>query len=303
MDFRHLRYFRVLAEELNFGRAAEALHITQPPLSRQIQQLEQEIGVPLFKRTPKGVELTEAGRQFREEAARVLAMAERAAQRARMAAEGRLGRLDVGVIGSAILNIIPRMVLSFRSLYPEVTVDLHYINKVEQIQALREGRLTVAFHRLSQPTPGISIETVIREPCVVAVHRSHALSKQREITLEDLADQPMILFPSRPRPSVADQIMAMFHAAGIRPKVVQEVGDTITAAAFVSSGFGLCVMPESASSLTLPQVVFRPLTQPHPTIDLDCLYLTDSDSPILSAFLEIVRSFRNERDLPPTTLR
>jgi DNA-binding transcriptional LysR family regulator len=138
---------------------------------------------------------------------------------------------------------------------------------------------------------------------VVAVNRSHPLSKQREIRLEELTDQPLILFPSRPKPSLADHVLAMFHGVGIRPNIVQEVGDTITAAALVSAGFGLCVMPESGSGLTLPHVVFRALAKPHPSIGLECLYVANNDSPILKSFLEIVRGFRNERDLPTTTLR
>jgi len=291
MEFRHLRYFLVLAEDLNFNRAAARLHISQPPLTRQIRQLEIELGVELFLRTPKGVELTAAGRMFREEAQRLLALSERAAERARLAGAGRLGRLDVGIFGSAVLNVIPRMILGFRRLYPDVSVVLHNMNKLEQIEALREGRITIGFNRVLPPAADIVVETVLKEKLIVAINRNHELSHAREVAIADLAGQPMIIFPSAPRPSFADQVYTMCHAAGFAPQVVQEVGDAVTAAALVSSGFGICVMPESAISLQLPQVIFRRLAWPHPTIDLDCLHLRGDQSPILQAFLDIVRGF------------
>lgn len=125
MEFRHLRYFMALADEGNFGRAARRAHISQPPLTRQIRQLEEEFGTRLFERTPKGVELTEAGRLFREEAMKILALAQLAAEKTRMAARGELGRLDVGIFGSAVLNVIPRLILEFRRRYPAVEVHLH----------------------------------------------------------------------------------------------------------------------------------------------------------------------------------
>lgn len=292
MEFRHLRYFLVLAEELNFNRAAARLHISQPPLTRQIRQLEQDLGVELFLRTPKGVELTDAGRLFREEAGRLVSLAERATERTRLAGAGKLGRLDVGIFGSAVLNVIPRMILNFRRLYPDVSVLLHNMNKTEQIEALREGRITIGFNRVLPPAPDIVVETVLKEKLIVAINRNHELSHAREVAIADLAGQPMIIFPSAPRPSFADQVYTMCHGAGFAPQVVQEVGDAVTAAALVSSGFGICVMPESAISLQLPQVIFRRLSWPHPTIDLDCLYHRNDQSPILNAFLDIVRGFR-----------
>lgn len=292
MEFRHLRYFLVLADELNFSRAAARLHISQPPLTRQIQQLEQDLGTPLFLRTPKGVELTEAGRTFRDEARRLVAISEQAVERTRLAGEGRLGRLDVGIFGSAVLNVIPRMILAYRRIYPDVHVVLHNMNKTEQIEALREGRIMIGFNRVLPTTPDIVVETILHEKLIVAINRNHPLCQQREISLADISTQPMIIFPSAPRPSFADQIYAMCHRAGFAPNVVQEVGDAVTAAALVSSGFGICVMPESAISLQLPQIVFRRLEWPHQTIDLDCLYHRKEQSSILRAFLEIVRGFR-----------
>ena len=139
MEFRHLRYFMALAEEGNFGRAAKRVHISQPPLTRQIRQLEEEFGARLFERTPKGVELTEAGRLFREEAVKILALAQLTGEKTRMAARGELGRLDVGIFGSAVLDVIPRLILEFRRRYPAVEVHLHNMTRPAQIQALQAG--------------------------------------------------------------------------------------------------------------------------------------------------------------------
>lgn len=292
MEFRQLRYFLTLAEELNFNRAAVRLHISQPPLTRQIQQLERDFGTPLFSRTPRGVELTEAGRVFREDAQRLVTLAEQTRERARLAGEGHLGRLDVGIFGSAVLNVIPRMILSFRRLFPEVHVVLHNMNKVEQVAALREGRITIGFNRILPVMTDITVEMVLQEKLVVAINRSHRLSAAREIAIADLEGEPMIIFPSTPRPGMADQIYALCHDNGFAPNTVQEVGDPVTAAALVSSGFGLCLFPESATSLQLPQVVFRRLEWPHPTVNLDCLYRSNDQSRILAEFLQIVRGFR-----------
>lgn len=294
MELRHIRYFLAVAEELNFNRAAARLHISQPPLTRQIQQLEADLGVELFIRGPKGVELTNAGRTFRDEAMRLVSLVDRAADRTRLAGEGRLGRLDVGIFGSAVLNVIPRMVLAFRRLYPDVRIELHNMDKLEQIEALRDGRITLGFNRILPPTPDIVVETVLNERLIVAINRNHPYTAKREIAIADLADQPQILFPSKPRPSFADQVQAMCQNNGFKPRIANEVGDAVTAAALVSSGFGLCVMPESAISLQLPQILYRKLEWPHPTIALDCLYLRGNPSPILPAFLEIVRGFRSD---------
>lgn len=296
MEFRHLRYFMALAEEGNFGRAAKRVHISQPPLTRQIRQLEEEFGARLFERTPKGVELTEAGRLFREEAVKILALAQLTGEKTRMAARGELGRLDVGIFGSAVLDVIPRLILEFRRRYPAVEVHLHNMTRPEQIQALQEGRLTVGFVRLFPDAPAMAVETVLKERLMVAINRDNELSRHREIALRAFADQPLILFPSSPRPSLGDHIVALCNREGFTPRVVQEVEDVVTSIALVSSGFGICVVPECATSLRLPRVVYRPLKGSDQIIELACAYRPDDRSPILQSFLEVVRQFRSANE-------
>lgn len=298
LEFRHLRYCVALAEEANFSRAAARLHITQPPLTRQIRQLEDELGVQLFVRTHKGVEITAAGETFLNDAYKILAFADQAAERTRKADRGELGRLDVGIFGSAVLNIIPRLLLNFRQMFPEVDITLHNLTKYAQIEALREGRLTIGFNRILPDETDMTVEPVINEEIVVALKAGHRLAAMAEIPLAELAGEPLILFPNQPRPSLADEVIAHCRAAGFHPQIVQEAGDVVVSVALVSIGFGVCLVPESGRNLQLPEVVYRPLQAPAPTIDLDCVYRTDDDSPILEAFLGIVHSFRALHEQP-----
>lgn len=292
MEMRQLKYFAVLAEELNFNRASTRLHMSQPPLTRQIQQMESELGVQLFVRLPRGLELTAAGLSLQEDARRILGQLQAAKDRAVKADRGQIGRLDVGIFGSAILNHIPRLLLQFRNLYPEVQISLHEQTKAEQLQALREKRLTIGFNRQVSNEPDIVVETVYLEPLLVALQEDHPLAGQPAIGIAQLSVEPLILYPSNVRGGFADTVLNLMRKEGLQPNVVQEVKDVVTAVALVSSGFGLCLTPEAASSLHLPGVVYRPIkADPPPTVDLVCLYRRDDSSPILAAFLDTVRSF------------
>lgn len=297
MELRHIKYFSVLAEELNYSRAAERLCITQPPLTRQIQQLEDELGTPLFVRNSKKVELTVAGQLFREEARTILNMVSQFKERTKQLTEGKIGQLDVGIFGSAILNDIPQLLLSFRQRHPLVNITIHQQGKDEQLQALREKRITVGFNRLVPPEAGIAIEAMFDEPLLVAVHESDSLAGQPLITLNDLIGKPLIIYPNATRNSFAQNVVALFDEAHIAPSIVQDAPDVLTSIALVSSGLGLCITPQSAERLQLPNVIYRPLwAQPMPTIGMSCLYRDDDDSPILKSFLEIVREYTQAKN-------
>jgi len=289
MELRQIRYFLALAEELNFSRAARRLHITQPPLTRQIRQLEEHLGTPLFLRTSRRVELTAAGRTFLGEARGVLAVAERAAERAQMAQRGELGRIEIGIYGSAVFNIIPRLLLRFRTLFPKVDLELHTMTKVEQIAALRDERITIGFNRLFPPAVDIAVETVRQEAMWLAVHEGHHLAASPQVALAELDGEPLILFPSAPRPSMADEVIALCRAEGFQPRVVQETSDVVSAIALVAIGFGVALVPESATNVNLPGLVYRPLAAPRPQIELSCAYRRNDASPTLHEFLKIVR--------------
>ena len=297
MDLRHLRYFIAVAEEENIGRAANRLHISQPPLTRQIQQLEDELGVRLFRRTPKGMELTQAGELVLEEARNIRAVVEQATERTQRAGQGKLGRLDVAIFGSAILDAIPKLLLSFKNTHPEVKVVLHTMTKAEQIDALRQRRITVGFNRMLGPLAEIGTELVTTEALLLAVHERDPLSALPAIPFRALADNPMVLFPTGARPNFVDKVMALCHERGFEPLVSQEVGDAVTGVALVASGFGVCLVPESATTLKIPGVTYRSFIDApsQAFVDLSCIFRLDDQSPILRAFLDTVRAFRDSQ--------
>ncbi len=292
MDLRQMRYFLAVAEERHVGRAAERLHMAQPPLSRQIQALEQELDTQLFMRTPKGVELTEAGQTLLAEVPNLLALAQRATDRTRLAGQGLIGRLDVGLFGSGVLDVIPRLLARFHAARPQVRIVLHNLTKAEQLQALRERRITVGFNRLVPDEAGIAVRTVLREPLVVALPDTHALAARQRLRIPDLDGQPMIVYPNVPMRGLAQEVADAFKAEGARLVVEQEVEDVLTAIALVASGFGLAVTTQSATNLRLPGVAFRPLASRHlRDLELSALWRQGDGSPILAAFLQVLEDF------------
>lgn len=296
MELRQMREFLALAEERNFRRAAERLHMAQPPLTRQIRALEEELGAPLFVRTPKGVDLTEAGQTLLEEVPNLLKLAERAKERTQLTGKGLIGRLDVGVFGSGVLDVIPRLLARFHDARPEVEIELHHLSKAQQIDALRERRITVGFNRLFPREPDLAIEIVLRERLMVAMPKHHPLAKKRDVAVRDMDNEPLILYPNSPLPGLAQQVATAFHREGARMNVVQSVDDVLTSIALVAGGFGLSVATESTASLQLPGVVYRPLNCRYlKDIELACIHRRADPSPILATFLDVVRAFAKER--------
>lgn len=295
MDLRQMRYFLALAEERNFGRAAERLHMAQPPLTRQIRALEEELDTLLFIRTPKGVELTAAGQTLLDEVPNLLHLAQRAKERTKLAGQGQIGRLEVGLFGSGVLDVIPRILARFHAERPEVKIELHNLTKTEQLEALRERRISVGFNRLVPPSDDLEVETVLRERLVVALPVGHTLSTRSEIAIGDMDGEPLILYPNVPMKGLAQEVTNAFRDAGVGLRVEQEVEDVLTAVALVAGGFGLCVTTASSASLNLPGVTYRPLRcDTLSDIELSCLYRKGDPSPILAAFLRVVREFSAE---------
>lgn len=290
-----MRYFLALAEEGNFGRAAERLHMAQPPLTRQIRALEEELGTPLFIRTTKGAELTEAGQALLDEVPNLLGLAQRAKERTQRAGQGLTGRLDVATFGSGILNAIPRVLARFHRERPEVKIVLHNLTKAEQLDALRERRIAVGFNRLVPVQDDLMVEQVLREPMRVGMPVRHALAEKSSIRLADLDNLPLILYPNIPMRGLAEEVSAAFRHEGVRLRVEQQVEDVLTCVALVASGFGLCITTASAASLQLPGVCYRPLDCAHlRDVELSCLYRRGDSSPVLAAFLAVVRDFAAE---------
>lgn len=294
MDVRQLRYFVAVAEERNIGRAAKRLFISQPPLTRQIQQLEDELQVKLFERTAKGVDLTSAGQLFLNESRNILSLIELAQERTQRAGKGQLGRLDVAIFGSGILNTIPDILKRFKAAYPGVNIVLHQMSKAEQIEALRQKRISVGFNRLLAPLPDIDTTVILQDSLMVAVREDHPLASQKSIDIKQLDNEPIVVFPKGARPNFVDLVSRVFQESGTSMNISQTVIDAVTGIALVSAGFGFCLIPSSASVLKLPDVTYLPLTglPENATVDLSCIYLKEDNSPLLSAFLAIVHEYK-----------
>ncbi len=264
--------------------------MAQPPLTRQIHGLEEELGTTLFVRTPRGVELTGAGEVMLQEVPNILAMVKAAREKTQYAGKGYLGRLDVGIFGSGILRVIPHLLAQFHRERPLVRIALYNMTKSQQIQALRERRITIGFNRLVPNEPDIAVEVVDRELLYVGLYEGHPLCAKDRITIGDLEDQPMILYPSSPLRGLALEVISAFRNDGVRLVIGQEVEDVLTCIALVSGRFGLTITTASATSLCLPGVVYRPLdSQWLRDVELSVLYRQNDQSPILQAFLDVMR--------------
>ncbi|MFN8191382.1 MAG: LysR family transcriptional regulator [Nocardioidaceae bacterium] len=291
MELRHLRYFVAVAEEQHIGRAAERLLISQPPLTRQIHQLEHELDTVLFTRTARGMVLTEAGHVFLADARNLLELADRASERVQRAGGGALGRLDIAVFGTGVFRAIPLLLREHQRQFPDVRLVLHNMAKDEQLAALAERRINLAFNRLMPPVDGIVTEVLLTEPLFAAIPAEHPLAARTAVTIAELEGQPLIMSPTGMRPSFIDVVIDLCANAGFTPTVVAEVADVIHAITLVATGLGVCLVARSATNLHVPGVVYRPIGEkPRPTVDLCCLYREDDTSPVLAALLESMRA-------------
>ncbi|HEY3298322.1 MAG TPA: LysR family transcriptional regulator [Armatimonadota bacterium] len=293
MELRHLRYFVAVAEELHFGRAAERLFMAQPPLSQQIRQLENEMGVRLFDRTNRRVSLTASGEAFLVDAHGILAHVEKAVQNAQRASRGEAGWFGVGFVASAVYDILPAILRKFREEYPEVELDLLEISGVEQGQALREKRINVGFVRLPAPEQGIVRECVAKDILMVAVPASHRLAREAAVSLSELASESFILYPQQPESTWGEYVIRICEEAGFEPRIVQKTGEIQTAVSLVDAGIGVAIVPASTQNLRREGVVYLPIAGTPPTIELTMVFREDDPSPILPRFLEIVRGLVN----------
>jgi DNA-binding transcriptional LysR family regulator len=290
VELRHLRYFVAVAEELHFGRAAARLHLAQPPLSRQIRQLEGELGVPLFERDKRHVRLTDAGAVFLAEARAMLAGAEQAAQAARRAARGEVGRLTVGFIGAASYSVLPGIVQAFRARYPDAELVLQELTTAEQLAALRAGTIRVGLVRPPVADAALAAETVLREPLVVALPAGHALATEPRVAVAALAGEPWVLFPRRLAADLYEQILALCARAGFRPRLAQEAVQMQTVVRLVGAGVGVSLVPRSVETLHSAGVAYRPLADAMAEVEMAVAWRRDDGSALLRQFLAVARA-------------
>lgn len=303
-NLRTLRYFMVLAEELHFGRAAARLNMSQPPLSQQIRQLEDSLGVALFARSHHSVELTPAGRSFREQVPLVFQQLEKAVTATRLTARGQIGRLEIGVISSSLVGVVPEALELFRTRHPQVEWQLHELPPAEQIAALVERRIDICLFRLPQEHEGLEREILMQEEVMVALPRSHPLAVRRMLSLADLGDQPFIMFELR-RSRLADYLYECCVRAGFVPQIRQQVVEVQSMLSLVGANMGVALMPASMMPLAPPHVVFRPIGPQAPLIPLYAIYRQGDTSPTLANFLAILRELggRHGDQAPPPAPR
>lgn len=288
MELRHLRYFIAVAEELNFTRAAEKLHMAQPPLSQQIQQLEAELGFQLFRRTKRTVVLTEAGQVFFEESQKILLQVDRAIQLGKQTSRGELGQLTVGFVSSAAHNVVPAILQAFRTRCPAVKLELHELTTNEQLQRLRFGRIDIGFVRPPIEEEGISSEIVFREPLIVALPETHYLADRAVVELRELSAEPFILFPRSLAPGLYDPIVSLCLQAGFSPIAGQEAIQMQTIISLVAAEMGVAIVPASMQNFQRTGVVYKHLQEPTCMVAIALIW-RNTPTPAVQRFLQTAR--------------
>jgi DNA-binding transcriptional LysR family regulator len=300
MDLRHFRYFAAVAEELHFGRAAARVRVAQPALSRQIRDLEAELGLRLLERDRRRVSLTAAGAVFLTEIRRLLGQVDRAVEIARRAARGEQGSLGIGYVPAVAYSALPDIVRAFRRRLPDVEIQLHEMSPVQQVEALLAERVDVGFLRGPVNEPALGADTVLEEALVAALPSGHPLGAHKRLGLAMLAKEPFVL-PARSRgPGFHDQILAMCRTAGFSPRVVQE-GSQTDAISLVASGAGVAIVPTSLRVIRRAGVVYRPLRE-RPVTQLVMVWRKGAPSPVLHVFLDMVRRL-GRRGIRPRSSR
>lgn len=264
MDVRQLRYFVAVARERNFTRAAAELHIAQPPLSRQIQLLEDELGVALVERT-RPLQLTEAGRLFSEQALQILERMDQLVAATRRVGSHRKRVLAIGFVASTLYGGLPMVVRKLRERLRDVEIQLVELMSMQQLEALRTGRIDVGFGRLRINDPAVHRDVLFEEPLVVALPPKSPLARRKgAVRVRELARQSLVVYPKEPRPSFADTVLTLLADAGAVPAEVHEVRELQTALGLVAAGVGVCVIPASARHMR-PDLDTRAFVEAHAT--------------------------------------
>jgi DNA-binding transcriptional LysR family regulator len=289
-ELRHLRYFVAVAEERHFGRAADRLHMAQPPLSQAIRQLEADLGITLLHRTTRRVDLTDAGAAYLARTRAILAEVDEAAHEARLVAAGSVGHLAIGCVGSATYSLLPAL---SRRLAEELPgVDYSFRGEMlapDQVAALRAGTIDVALLRPPVADLSVTVTPLRRDRLVVALPADHPLARRRQVRVADLHDAPLIVHSAERRSVMYDVVVGLFRDAGVEPHVRHEVGETSTLVTLVAGGLGVALVPEPVTALTLDGVVYRPLVRPVAAIELALAHRADRAEPHLLRTVDVIR--------------
>ncbi|MEX3956959.1 LysR family transcriptional regulator [Trinickia sp. EG282A] len=318
-DLRQLRYFVAVAEERHFGRAAERLSMTQPPLSQAIRALEEALGVALFARTKRTVELTPVGADLLPEVRKLLAAADGLRPLAQSLARGEAGALSLAFVSTADYGLLPELLREFAARYPHVRLQLAEATSDVQIDELVAGRIDAGL--VIPPLPprhaaALTYVPVMREPLVAALPSTIARNLEtrgtrdappdwddRPVTLAQLADFPLVIFPRHLAPGFYDIITGCYGAAGLSPRIGQEAIQMQTIVSLVSAGMGVALVPRSLRNLRRTGVVYRPLAERAPIVETGLVWRTGDVRPVLGGFIEIVRAHAAAMPGPSTPQR
>ncbi|NGZ86045.1 LysR family transcriptional regulator [Duganella aceris] len=289
IDLRQFRYFLAVSEELHFGRAALRLHISQPPLSRQIRQLEEQLGVELFVRGKAGVSLTKAGSAFLPEARRTVAQAEKAVATAKAARGAEGGRFAIGYTTVFDRSVIPDVAHLLQEKYPGWRIATKGKHSISLVREIKNGSIDAAFIGLFTDSQGLTTDVVLEEPLLVALPAGHRLAKKRRIGFDDLRDEPMFWFERRLNPGFYDHCQTIFERIGFKPNVIPEPAEHHIMLGLIAEGQGIALIAASMQSIKRRGVVFRPLKEAGLTMGIAVAYLKSNPSPLLRPFLELVR--------------
>ena len=290
VELRHLRYFVAVAEELHFGRAANRLHLAQPPLSQQIRKLEEIVGHALFTRTSRAVKLTSAGEVFLERARRTLRKVQEDVEEAQRVGRGEVGFLRVGFIGSSMLTALPGMLGRYRRQYPKVNLQLAEFHTSGIIQQLLDDAMDVGVMRDSGPTDGLVVERLFCEPFVWVVPRRHSLAKRKALSGAELRDEPFVMPPVIASRRAYDKMVSLCEECGFRPQVVQEAPQWLTILRLVGAGIGVTVAPACVQRIATPDVVCRKVQRTRTRSDIELAYRIGEDRAIVKTFCDVAKS-------------
>lgn len=289
MEFRQLRYFVSVAQELHFGRAAERLQITQPALSKQIRVLETELGIGLFIRTKRTVKLTQAGEVFLEQAQQLLVYAEEAVKLAKRTALGEVGRLSVGFTATATYTVLPELIGRFRVHYPQVEVEMLELSTEAQVTALNRGQIDLGFLHPPIDARGLELYPILAEEFVVVLPQQHHLLHKQSLSLKDLAAESFILHPRSEGPFLYDGFLKLCHQAGFYPQIVKEVNAHQTRICFVAAGIGITFIPAGMQRL-VSNLVCKPIKDLPLKLEFAAAWRSLVTKPILQEFLTLLKS-------------
>jgi DNA-binding transcriptional LysR family regulator len=308
IELRHLRYFVAVAEELHFGRAAERLHLSQPPLSQQIRRLEDILGYPLLERTSRSVKLTQAGESYLERARRTLRNVQRDMEEARAIAQGEVGSLHVGFVGSAMLTTLPSIFRAYCERYPRVHLHLHesftarvtegLYNGTLDAGILRDGERDADGHeerdgagkaRLTKAGACLHLTTLFVEPYVAVLPATHPCAGQRSISPAALRNDPFVYYPRAAGARAFEKPLTIFEEHGFRPSIVQEASHWLTILRLVAAGLGVSVAPACVKRIASPEVVCLPLEGAKVVSEVELARLAGDTRPIVDQFTQIAR--------------